>query len=61
MAWYWSKGATKPLAAICLDSDGEQATLSVMTKEGGRFTKTVGAQQEAGAEGWTEVGEVVHG
>lgn len=60
-ACYWPQGATKPLAAICLDMDGEQATLAVMTKEGGRFVKTVGPKEDATGEGWGEVGQVFHG
>jgi len=58
---YWPRGATKPLAAICLDMNGEQATLACYTTTGGRFIKTVGPLNEPGGEGWTEVGQSVIG
>lgn len=58
---YWSNGADKPLAAICMDCDHDgYATLQVFTAAGGRFTKVCNHKQDARGEGWTNVGERVH-
>jgi hypothetical protein len=56
---YWSTGATKPLAAICMDMDNEtgKATLQVFTIVGGRFTKTCDPKMDPTSEGWAEVGQ----
>lgn len=58
---YYPAGATKPLAAVCLDADGEQVTLACFTKEGGRFVKTVGPINFPGEEGWADVGQRIYG
>lgn len=57
---YWTKGASKPLAAIVLDVDGSIATLSVLTPTGGRFMEAaVEPKFVVGGSGWTEIGQEI--
>jgi hypothetical protein len=57
---YWSKGADKPLPALVVDCEGDTAVLAVFSPTGGRFIKTCNQKIDRQAEGWTEVGQIIH-